>query len=248
MSGPWFIPFSFPGVPEVGCVFGTRLGEAISAPRSPYKVPPEVNGTHAEIYANKEYILPSLGLSSWQELTQVHGTEIVFPPELPPEEPFPPRGDGIGETTPGQGLIIKTADCQPIMVAHESGKFILAMHCGWRGNRAKFPESGIRKFCDFYHLLPRDLLAVRGPSLGPCCSRFHDFSVHWPEEMRPYFAPQSGCMDLWGLTRDQLLKAGILPENIFSLDLCTFCLQKHFFSYRRDKTRARMTNILWIKS
>ncbi len=215
---PAIIPFSFPGLPSVGCAFGTRLRPA----------------------ENHTLETPSLRLM----LTQVHGTDIVFEPQKDNEST---EADGMAASTPGQALVIRTADCQPIMAAHKSGKYILALHCGWRGNRAGFPTNGIKKFCARYDLAPEDILAVRGPSLGPARARFHDFSEHWPESFGNYFHPGDKSMHLWNLTRDQLLAAGLPKENIFGLDLCTYSLPEWFYSYRRDRDKKRMENMIWIK-
>ena len=53
-------------------------------------------------------------------------------------------------------------------------------------------------------------------------------------------------MDLWSLTRDQLLQAGLLPGNVFSLDMCTMCREELFFSYRRDKKCGRQASMILI--
>lgn len=230
MSTNHLIPFSFPRLPNVGCAFGTAIHE---------------HGGEKDTKNRKNpAISRSTNFAARRELSQVHGTFVFFEPA---EEDRMKEGDGLATSSAGEGLIIRTADCQPILAAHKSGKYVLALHCGWRGNRDGFPESGIRKFCAFYDLNPGDLMVVRGPSLGPGCSHFHDFDEHWPRSMRGYFHAPTGCMNLWHLTRDQLLQAGVQAKNIFSLDLCTMCLNSHFFSYRRDKDRRRMENIIWIK-
>jgi copper oxidase (laccase) domain-containing protein len=52
-------------------------------------------------------------------------------------------------------------------------------------------------------------------------------------------------MDLWRLTRSQLETAGLLPERIFSLDLCTYSLPGDLFSYRRDPRCGRQGSVIW---
>jgi len=230
MPASHIIPFSFPSLPNVGCVFGTAIQEQGEDTSTKNCRNPETSR-----FAN---------FSARRELSQVHGTFVFFEPA---EEDRMKEGDGLATSSSSEGLVIRTADCQPIMVAHKSGIYVLALHCGWRGNRDGFPESGIRQFCGFYDLNPGDLMVVRGPSLGPGCAHFHDFDEHWPRSMRDYFHAPTGCMDLWRLTRDQLLRTGIRKENIFSLDLCTLCLKSHFFSHRRNRDHRRMENIIWIK-
>lgn len=89
-------------------------------------------------------------------------------------------------------------------------------------------------------------MAVRGPSLGPEKAEFVNFEQEWSAEFRPWFDPSSRTMDLWGLTRAQLLKAGLSARHIYSLDCCTFSLPEQFFSYRREKKSGRQASLIWM--
>lgn len=102
---------------------------------------------------------------------------------------------------------------------------------------AIFPH-GVARFCAQYGLKPGDLMAVRGPSLGPEKAEFVNFEQEWSAEFRPWFDPSSRTMDLWGLTRAQLLKAGLSARHIYSLDCCTFSLPEQFFPTGGKKNPA----------
>ena len=108
------------------------------------------------------------GLTAWAELNQVHGDVLLFEPEaVVRETAHLSDGDGMAVSRPGLGLLIKTADCQPILLAHKSGRYVAALHAGWRGNRCDFPGTGVARFCARYDLKPCDLfLVVRGLQLG----------------------------------------------------------------------------------
>lgn len=70
----------------------------------------------------------------------MHGDTLVFEPDAVSWEAQPTAdGDGLATSRPGLGLLIKTADCQPVLLAHRSGRHIAALHAGWRGNRCNFP-------------------------------------------------------------------------------------------------------------
>jgi sulfite reductase alpha subunit len=146
----------------------------------------------------------------------------------------------------GNKLSIKTADCQPVLVAHKEGRHIAAFHIGWRGNRLRFLQSGIAAFCGRYGLDARDLLAVRGPSLGPQRSEFVNYGKEWGPDFANWFNARDKTMNLWRLTRDQLLETGLPDEGIFGLDLCTASMPDSFFSYRRDGICGRQANVIWI--
>lgn len=195
------------------------------------------------------------GLSTWAEVRQVHGDALADEPPAPPASALAdyrmeasPEADGMLTATPGKGLLIKTADCQPLLLAHRSGRYVAALHVGWRGNRCGLPASGVRRFCARYGLDPADIFAVRGPSLGPARAEFVNFASEWGDGFRPWFDAERHCMDLWGLTRSQLGSAGVPPEQIFGLDICTSLNAEHYFSHRHDPRSGRQASIIWIEA
>ena len=133
------------------------------------------------------------------------------------------------------------------MLAHKSGQYVAALHAGWRGNRINFPASGARAFCKHYRLDPAEIIAVRGPSLGPTAAEFINFAEEWGDEFKAWYNPDTRCMDLWALTRRQLEGAGLKPENIHSIDLCTYTRADLFHSFRRDGANSgRQASCIWI--
>jgi len=224
-----YIPFAFPGLPQVGCVFTTGS----LTPGAPADPAASLAFTGAADPA--------------RIIRQVHGVDMIFEPEFDTlTRPSIEAGDGMAESRPGRALAIKTADCQPVLLAHESGQFIAALHVGWRGNVADFIGRALRTICVRYGLAPEEFLAVRGPSLGPGAAQFIRFEAEFGEAFRPYFDYRTQRLDLWRLTRDQLTKAGLRQDRIYSLDLCTHDLPE-FFSYRRDKSTGRQASLIWIK-
>lgn len=245
-----YIPFAFPGVPQVRCAFQTRPGGVSLGEFGGGNIAFTVQDKPEHVIANRRSMLEGLrpqGMTAWAELMQVHGDGFVFEPEaVACETPVTAEGDGMATARPGLGLLIKTADCQPILIAHKSGAYIAAMHAGWRGNRCDFPITGVARFCERYGLEPRDLLAVRGPSLGPGKAEFVNFDKEWGDPYLPWFDASNKTMDLWGLTRHQLERAGLLPRNIYGLDICTASNNEQFFSYRCARRSGRQASLVWI--
>lgn len=233
-----FIPFAFPGVPQVGCAFTTALAGTMGLMRETEK---------SGAVENRKNILARLGVSCWAEVKQVHGDAVVRDPE-PTAVDFQPEQEADGTCTREKGLalVVKTADCQPILMADRRGRAIAALHSGWRGNAVNFPITGLERFCEAYDLEPGDILAVRGPSLGPAAAEFVNFDKEWPPAFAAWFDAERRTMDLWNLLRHQLMTAGIPPGNIFSLDLCTHSLPQLFFSHRRGHT-GRQASLIWIR-
>jgi len=93
------------------------------------------------------------------------------------------RGDGMMTDVPGVFLGIQTADCVPVVMADVRRRAVAAFHAGWRGTLARIVERGIGTMRLRYGSRLRDLVAVIGPSIGPCC-----YSVG--EEVRHEFESQ----------------------------------------------------------
>ncbi len=245
------IPFVFPGISGVHCVFQTRVGGMSSGPYGEGNIAYTVGDDPLAVSDNRMAFAAALQLSRIAEVHQIHGDKLVFEPDpvallrtsIPPDMP---EGDGLATARPGLGLVIKTADCQPVLITHKEGRYIAALHVGWRGNRISFIQSGIAAFCVHYGLHPEDLYAVRGPSLGPGQSEFVNFDEEWGVEFAKWFNSSRQTMDLWELTRAQLQAAGLRHDRIFSLDLCTYSLPEVFFSYRRERVCGRQASVIWI--
>jgi YfiH family protein len=192
-------------------------------------------------------LLAAVGLAHWVELCQVHKDGFIVDARPTPEDiPSSLEADGSCTREPGLGLLVKTADCQPLFLAAADGSAVAALHVGWRGNAADYPAAGLSRFCEAYGLDPAEVLAVRGPSLGPGASEFVNFRKEWPADFAPWFDEEKRTVDLWSLTREQLTRAGMRAGNIFSLDLCTRSLPELFFSHRRGDG-GRQGSLIWIR-
>jgi YfiH family protein len=244
---PRLIPFTFPGLDRVGCAFGARAAGA-RTPLDGGNISLDVDDLPRAVRAARRAMRAALGFESWEEVRQVHGTQMLFDPEPGDiDAPGAIEADGLATAEPGRALVIKTADCQPVLLAHESGSVVAALHVGWRGNVADFPGLGVRALCREYGLAPAELLAVRGPSLGPSAAQFTRFDAEFGPDFAPYHDPATRTVDLWRLTHDQLLAAGLRPERIHGLDLCTRSFPELFFSYRHDRDCGRQASVIWIR-
>jgi YfiH family protein len=184
-------------------------------------------------------------------LRQVH-SDIVHFVERAPRESL--RGDALVTSHAGILLVIKTADCLPVLLVDREPRIIAAVHCGWRGTLHGVLENtveGMRTRCGSD---PRSVLAGFGPCIGAEC-----YEVG--EDVREKFAragfpsrlfrpiPRGAgksLFDLASANRLQLLRLGVRDENIFSAGRCTHC-DSRYPSYRRDRRQAgRMFSFVGI--
>jgi len=238
------IPFVFPGIPHVRCAFQTRLGGVSQGAFSGGNISFDVGDEPAHVEANLEDLRRTLGLNELIAAKQVHGKTMLFDPD---QTASVTEADGLATEQPGVGLMVRSADCQPVLLAHLEGKHIAALHVGWRGNRINFIGAGVAAFCAHYRLRPAEVCAVRGPSLGPARSEFVNYDVEWSHYFDAWYSARTQTVNLWKLTRDQLMAAGITGEHIFSLDLCTSSLPELFYSYRNEQITGRQASVIWME-
>lgn len=184
-------------------------------------------------------------------LDQVHSAAVHVIDRMPARRP---EGDAAITAQPCVFLLIKTADCLPLFLVDEGRKVIAAVHCGWRGTAERLVPEVISTMTKHFGSDPSFLVAAMGPAICAGCYEVgedvrHAFSQEKPPEeiFRPH-PMQEGkyFMDLKAANQAQLLEVGVLPRNIYSLDLCTTC-RNDLLSYRRDrKTKARMLNFIGI--
>lgn len=243
-----FFSFSFPDLPRVRVAFS--FPGAQGAGDSPMRgnLSYDVADDRASVTKNRLALQAALGFAAWAELRQVHGDVLHLKARPTPlDEPSRIEGDGLATSTPGLALVIKTADCQPVLLAHESGRHVAALHVGWRGNRLHFPASAVARLCQAWSCPPQALFAVRGPSLGPKHAQFLNMEKEWPPAFWRWWRPETRSMDLWAMTRDELVEAGLRPERVFGIDECTLAGAERFFSYRANPRCGRQASLIWIE-
>ena len=101
-------------------------------------------------------------------------------------------GDGLWIDTPGQPLLVFTADCLPVAIVRSNGgpAAVAALHVGWRGLLAGIVANAVAA------LDGGTLAAAIGPGIGPCCYEVGDevagpFRARYGEEI--VRAAGTGC-------------------------------------------------------
>ncbi|MFW6123751.1 MAG: peptidoglycan editing factor PgeF [Acidobacteriota bacterium] len=164
------------------------------------------------------------------------------------------EGDGFITSVPNVLLVIKTADCLPVLLADTERKVVGAVHCGWRGSGKRILQKALKAMREKYLCSYSSLTAAMGPSICGKCYEvgaevvdffkgknlpLHVFRKH-PKNEKKYF------LDLKKANQLQLQELGVGKDRIFWVDQCTYC-SKHFLSYRRDGNgEGRMLNFIGI--
>ena len=180
---------------------------------------------------------------------QVHGADVVWM-NKETECQQQPSADAIACDDPRCVACVRVADCVPVLLASGGGRFVAAVHAGWRGVVAGVVPAAVAAL---RQKIGREgeIIAAIGPSIGPA-----NFEVGMDvvEEFRKVFgthAPaQLKCggkahVDLRSGIALQLRACGVDADHIDSTDRCTFRDADEFFSHRRDRgVTGRMAAII----
>lgn len=176
---------------------------------------------------------------------QVHG-KVVLNVHPATDTAALPDADAIISTDPERVIAVRIADCVPVLIADRQRRVVAVVHAGWRGTAAGIARETVNRVRDL-GIPPADLVAVIGPSIGPCCYQVDRaakdvFDAAQGNAAR-WFAPDGPDrwkLDLWQATVDQLTEAGVTPASVHVARLCTADHPRTFYSFRRDRAEGRM--------
>lgn len=178
---------------------------------------------------------------------QVHGREVHLVHaghQVDVDDAPPVEADAVVCTDPARAVMVRIADCVPILLADRRCRVVAAVHAGWRGTAAGVAGAAVDAIVRL-GIPSSDLIAAIGPSAGPCCYQV-DRPVHaafhaaWPEASA-WFRPDgtdTWRLDLWHANFDQLVEGGVAPQHIHQSGLCTVHQPDLFHSHRRDGVGA----------
>lgn len=175
-----------------------------------------------------------LPLSHLVTVNQVHSADVVM--LTAPLDPRP-RADALVTATPGIGLAVLTADCQPVLFSDPQAGVIGAAHAGWRGSRDGVLEATL----DAMEALGANRAAITA-AIGPTISQaayevgpeFLDGFLQDDPHSQRFFATGTGdrmLFDLPGYSQQRLRLAGI--GHAEWTRHCTYRDPERFFSFRR---------------
>ena len=175
-------------------------------------------------------------------LKQIHSTRVVvFDGPVKAEVISQGEGDALVTNQTQFLLVVRTADCVPILLVDHKTGVIGAIHAGWRGAVGGIVAKTIETCVEQFGSNVAHMHMAIGPSIGPCCYEIDAQVIEPLQTCYPDWLgvlqetkEGKGMLDLKKLIWHQILASGIPEQQVERIEECTRCRDDLFFSYRRE--------------
>lgn len=145
-----------------------------------------------------------------------------------------PDTDGLIITKKNIPIVLRFADCTPLIFYDTRQKIGAISHAGWRGTAQKIGQKTIIKM----NSNPQDVIAIIGPAIGLCC---YEVSEEVKDQLLKTVSDlgnlsQGKKVDLKQINKRQLEEIGV--SKIDLCPYCTSCNNDLFYSYRKENGTA----------
>jgi YfiH family protein len=221
----------------------TRLGGVSQGPFHSLNVGATVGDAPENVNHNRQRIYAELAVTEDSVRTswQVHGADVLLVNGDSPRSWPPPQADGIVTNHPGLVLMMRFADCVPLLFHDPIRQVAGIAHAGWPGTLAGTGPATVRAMQQAFACKPADIVAGIGPSIGPCCYEVgpevvegvHEAFDSMAEELLKPGKGERPHFDLWAANALALRQMGV--TQIETARMCTSCRSDLFFSHRADR-------------
>lgn len=229
----------------VAHAFSTRLGGVSSGPFASLNLGnpggSAVQDADANIAENYRRLLAATGLAGRTlcRVHQIHSDRVlVIPPGQPHDNAL--QADALVTADPSAIVSIRTADCVPLLLSSSDGRWVAAVHAGWRGVVAGILPVALDRLSRESSRPAGDFTVAIGPCIGP---QAFEVGAEVVAEFQKAFGEDAPIVrhgdakpriDLAAALRLQALRAGVKADQIDQTDLCTYGRGDLLFSHRRD--------------
>jgi YfiH family protein len=225
--------------------FFTRRGGVSPEPWASLNLGSTVGDDLERVRKNRRLALAALERdpASVYDVWQVHGVSVAIA-ETPhsPESPHL-QADAILTDKPGLTLMMRFADCVPIMLHDPVRKVAGIAHAGWMGTVRSTVRFAVEAMQKQYASNPSDIRAAIGPSIGPDHYKIGPDVViqvqqAFGSDASNLLSAYAGQVkfDLWAANQLLLEQAGV--QHIEVAGLCTACHTEDWYSHRAEKGRT----------
>ncbi len=224
----------------------TRLGGASLAPYGPLNLGGNVGDDPVAVTENYRRVYDALAVNAERACSvwQVHSADTVIVTEPVPGRRWVDKADGMVTNQADTPLVMRYADCVPLLFHDPVQGVIGIAHAGWRGTVQGAGMSVVQVMVDAFGSRPGDIRAGIGPSIGPDCYQVGEEVV---EAVEAHFGTTDGLikcdpadgtayLNLWAANERDLRRNGV--EHIDIAEICTYTNTQEFHSHRAEKGKT----------
>jgi len=155
-----------------------------------------------------------------------------------------PHTDGLISEEPWP-LLIRVADCFPVIVYEPRARVVAVVHCGWKGTTAGVLPRAVGRLLKESGGRVSEMRAGIGPGIcGDCYQVGQEVArAAWSSGLAAHLSADADGrryhFDIGAAVRQQLVDCGLQPQHIERLPRCTF-EDPGLPSFRRDGTAFRV--------
>ena len=189
---------------------------------------------------NRERYFQKIGIDSARVVTSdlVHGAGVVI---VSDEEAGTMVADTDGLITNTKNLFLSAtgADCFILYLYDPEKNAIGITHAGWRGLLAGIVKNATNAMVLNFGTVPQKLLVGIGPGIRQCHFEISRENKNKYEKYPELVLERDGkCfVDLPGIIKLHFREGGVKDWHIEDSNVCTYCDENEYFSYRRDKPK-----------
>ena len=200
-----------------------------------------IDNNITNIFSNNiDYIKEKYNIDKYYELTQIHSNIVNI---LDDNYINKTKGDALITNKKNTPLVIKTADCIPILIYDKKNKVVALVHSGWKGTLNNIVIDTLNKMIEIYHSKKEDISVYLYPSIRKCHfeveidvynqfkNKIKNIDKYTTKKEIKYY------IDLQQIVIDNLKQNDI--KEIYDSKICTYCNHNIYHSYRYNHTNKR---------
>ena len=185
--------------------------------------------------------IPSLNVTDWSRMVFPNAKNIIHPQQTHSDhvEIIDKRieylnTDGLIITQKNVSLILRFADCTPLIFYDTKNKIGAISHAGWRGTAQKIGPKTINKMGVNFGTNPKDIVAIIGPAIGICC---YEVSDEVRDKLLNTVVDYTDLVNSKNVDLKQINKRQLEEIGVTKIDVCPYCTSCNndlFYSYRKE--------------
>ncbi len=187
-------------------------------------------------------IASSMGSSDYAALDQVHGERVI---RVKSPMHRTEKADGLITDQPNLPLMIRIADCQPLIIYAPEANVVGLLHAGWKGLVAGAIAAFFKTLLATSNAKPETCLVGIGPCLCKLCAEFTDPLLELRGIPRDLVSGRKADLRTWA--QRQFVACGVQADHIEEIEDCTRCHPEKYWTYRGgdyEAVKSGRTNML----